>query len=47
MIRAIFRPPADPRNYDKSVGETFAREDAIKQIWQLEGYLLCELVSKG
>lgn len=35
--------PADPRNYEKSVGETFAREDAIKQIWQLEGYLLCEM----
>lgn len=36
--------PADPRNYNKNVGETFAREDAIKQIWQLEGYLLCERV---
>lgn len=35
--------PADPRNYNKNVGETFAREDAIKQIWQLEGYLLCEM----
>jgi hypothetical protein len=34
--------PADPRNYDPQVGERYAYEDAIKQLWHLEGYALCE-----
>ena len=34
--------PADPANFDEKVGQTFATEDAIRQIWQLEGYLLRE-----
>jgi hypothetical protein len=32
--------PADARNFDKDVGERYAYEDAFRQIWQLEGYLL-------
>lgn len=31
---------ADPRNFDHEVGMRVAREDAVRQIWQLEGYLL-------
>ncbi len=37
--------PADPGNYDAMLGKTFAQEDAIRQIWQLEGYLLREELS--
>lgn len=32
--------PADPVNFDPEKGRTFAREDAIRQLWPLEGYLL-------
>lgn len=34
--------PADPNNFDKSLGKQFAMEDAMRQLWQLEGYLLRE-----
>lgn len=34
--------PADPENYNRELGEKFAYEDAIRQMWQLEGYLLRE-----
>lgn len=32
--------PADPDNFDKELGQTFAREDAVRKIWPMEGYLL-------
>ncbi len=32
--------PADPENFNQELGKTFAEEDAIRQLWQLEGYLL-------
>lgn len=32
--------PADPANFDKDLGHEFARNDAIRQMWPLEGYLL-------
>src|SRR5574340_298287 len=31
---------ASPENYDFDLGHKIAREDARKQIWALEGYLL-------
>lgn len=31
---------ADPRNHDPAIGERYAFENAFKQLWQLEGYLL-------
>lgn len=31
---------ASPENYQQSLGEKFAQEDAERQIWKLEGYLL-------
>lgn len=30
----------DPANFDLAIGQHFAREDAIKKLWALEGYLL-------
>ena len=32
----------DPAEFDLNMGRKFAFEDAIKQIWPLEGYLLAE-----
>jgi hypothetical protein len=37
--------PADARNYDAEVGQRYSYEDAIKQLWGLEGYALCEVLS--
>jgi hypothetical protein len=34
--------PADPDNFDIDAGKNFAKEDAIRQLWPLEGYLLRE-----
>lgn len=40
--------PADVENYDKGLGERFAYEDAVRQLWQLEGYALrCRLSDEG
>lgn len=32
--------PASPENFDADLGRKFAREDCIRQVWQLEGYAL-------
>jgi Phage protein (N4 Gp49/phage Sf6 gene 66) family len=32
--------PASPKNFNEQVGERYAYENAFRQIWQLEGYLL-------
>lgn len=32
--------PADEKNFDEKLGMQFAKDDAIRQVWQLEGYLL-------
>jgi hypothetical protein len=37
--------PADPANYDYELGRKFAKEDAIRQLWSLEGYALREKLS--
>lgn len=34
--------PASIANYDRNVGERYAYDNACKQLWQLEGYLLRE-----
>lgn len=34
--------PADPANFNQELDERFAREDCIRQLWPLEGYLLRE-----
>ena len=32
----------DPKEFNMELGRKFAREDAVRQIWPLEGYLLAE-----
>ncbi|RWR34987.1 hypothetical protein D2T29_00480 [Sinirhodobacter populi] len=40
--------PADAGNFDTQLGRKFAREDAIRQMWPLEGYALRErLAAEG
>jgi hypothetical protein len=34
--------PASPENFDQEVGRRYAFDDAFKQLWQFEGYLLRE-----
>ena len=34
--------PADPENFNEELGQKFAREDAIRQIWPLMGFALRE-----
>lgn len=34
--------PADPENFNAELGKKFAFEDAIRQMWPLEGYALRE-----
>jgi hypothetical protein len=34
--------PASPENFDAEKGQRFAYEDAINQLWPLEGYALRE-----
>lgn len=36
---------ASPENYDKEVGQRLAYDDAFRQIWALEGYLLKEVLA--
>lgn len=38
--------PADPANFDPDLGRQFAREDAIRQLWRLEGYALRERMTR-
>ncbi len=37
--------PASPENFDPEKGKRFAYEDAVKQLWPLEGYALRERLS--
>jgi hypothetical protein len=39
--------PASPENCDADKGRTFAFEDAIRQLWPLEGYALRERLSQA
>lgn len=34
--------PASPENFNADLGRRFARENAIRQLWKLEGYALRE-----
>jgi len=38
--------PASVANYDQQVGERYAYDDAFKQIWTHEGYLLRERLAE-
>ena len=37
----------DPAEFDLNLGRKYAFEDAFKQIWALEGYLLAENIFQG
>lgn len=37
--------PASAANFDRALGKRFAYEDAIRQLWPLEGYSLRERLS--
>lgn len=37
----------DPANYNEEIGRKISRENAVDQMWQLEGYLLQEELFKG
>lgn len=39
--------PADPDNFDQDHGQELAKQDAVRQMWPMEGYLLRERLSKG
>ena len=39
--------PASASNFDADVGKRYAYDNAFKQLWQLEGYLLREKLSAG
>lgn len=38
--------PASPENFNAELGKKFAREDAIRQLWGYEGYLLRDRLSQ-
>jgi hypothetical protein len=38
---------ADPKKYDRQIGERLAREDCIRQIWPLLGYQLKDQLYRG
>lgn len=37
--------PASPENFDAALGQRFAYEDAVRQLWPLMGYALRELLA--
>lgn len=39
--------PADPANYDADLGKQFAYDDAIRKVWPLMGFALCNKLAGG
>lgn len=39
--------PADPGNFNVELGRKFSREDAVRHLWPLEGFLLCEEIYRA
>ena len=39
--------PASPENFNAELGRKFAYENAVKQLWKLEGYALRERLARG
>jgi hypothetical protein len=39
--------PASEKNFDREVGKRLAYDDAFRQLWPLEGYVLREKLSGG
>lgn len=38
--------PADPENYNEELGKKFAYEEAIRKVWPLFGFALCEKLTE-
>lgn len=38
--------PASPENFNQQLGEQFSFEDALRQLWPLEGYALRERLAR-
>lgn len=38
---------ASPQNFDADIGAQIARQDAVNQVWALEGYLLRTMLQNG
>lgn len=36
----------DPKNFNLTLGRKYCREDAIRKLWELEGYLLQNLLAQ-
>jgi len=45
MVNGVSEP-ASPSNFDPEVGKWYAYDNAFKQLWQLEDYLLRERLSQ-
>lgn len=41
-----YSAPASPENFDVEVGRRYAYDNAFKQLWQFEGYLLRETLQQ-
>jgi hypothetical protein len=39
--------PADPANFNEALGQKFAYEAAVRKIWPLMGFALCEKLANG
>lgn len=39
--------PADPANFNEELGQKFSYEAALRKVWPLEGYLLCEKLKQA
>lgn len=39
--------PASPENFNAELGRKFAREDAVRQLWPLMGFSLCDNLKKS
>jgi hypothetical protein len=39
--------PASPENFNASLGEKFAYENAVRQLWKLEGYALRQQLAQN
>lgn len=46
-ISTGFSAPASKSNFDPAVGEHYSYQKAFEPLWQLEGYLLKESLSKN
>lgn len=39
--------PADPENFNADLGKKFAREDAVRKVWPLLGFTMCDRVTEA